>query len=214
MARLCFATACFAVLTSTVAANPLTELLNTLANKHVLKDLSMNLPEKIVALGLDPLKSLKAGSGLKAVNVQGLKNVEIDSIDIMSVSLSDDDTVADLNVKGHATKPVTGTIYMGKTGYDAVAEGVRTKEAIMTARLDLQNLVVKSIDVKSLEFEYDKLDLKVAGEGNELSISAEDNMMLEALVSSKVKEVGQETINSFMPVRLPEKEVEQAVFFP
>eukprot|EP00441_Pelagodinium_beii_P017952 CAMPEP_0197654060 /NCGR_PEP_ID=MMETSP1338-20131121/38550_1 /TAXON_ID=43686 ORGANISM="Pelagodinium beii, Strain RCC1491" /NCGR_SAMPLE_ID=MMETSP1338 /ASSEMBLY_ACC=CAM_ASM_000754 /LENGTH=174 /DNA_ID=CAMNT_0043229435 /DNA_START=197 /DNA_END=721 /DNA_ORIENTATION=+ len=174
----------------------------------------MNLPEKIVALGLDPLKSLKAGDGLKAEDVQGLKDVEIDSMDVISVSLAEDDTVAELNVKGHATKPITGRIYMGETGYDAVAEGVRTKEALLTARLDLQNLVVKSIDVKSLEFEYDKLDLKVVGEDNKLRLSTEDNKMLESLVSSKVKEVGQDTINSFMPVTLPEPEVERAVFFP
>mmetsp|Transcript_81420 Transcript_81420/g.143759 ORF Transcript_81420/g.143759 Transcript_81420/m.143759 type:complete len:214 (+) Transcript_81420:77-718(+) len=204
----------FALMASTAAANPLVELLNTVANEHVLKDLRENLPEKIVALGLDPLQSVKASKDLKAENVEGLKNVELDSMDVISVSLSDTDTVAELNVKGHMTAPVTGRIYMGSTGYDAEAKGVRTKEAVLTARLDLQNLVVKSIAVKSLEFEYEELNLKVVGEDTVLPLSAADNVMLESLMSSKVKDVGQETIDSLLPITLPEPEVERAVFFP
>jgi len=212
MARLAFA--CFAVLASTVAANPLVELLNNIANKHVLKELRVNLPEKIAALGLDPLKSLKAAKDLKVEDVEGLKNVELDSVEVISVSLSDTDTVAELSVKGHVSKPVTGRIFMGETGYDAEAEGVRTKEAILTARLDLQQLVVKGIEVQSLELEYEKLNLKVVGEARALTLSVEDNAMLESLVSTKVKDVGQETINSLMPITLPEPEVERAIFFP
>jgi len=211
MARLAFA--CFTVLASTAAANPLVELLNTIANKHVLKELRVNLPEKIVALGLDPLKSVKAAEDLKAENVQGLKNVELDSVEVISVSLSDSDSVVELSVKGHVTKPVTGRIFMGETGYDVEAEGVRTKKAILTARLDLQQLVVKGIEVQSLELEYDKLNLKVAGEDSALTLSLQDNAMLEPLASTKVKDVGQETINSLMPITLPEPEVERAIFF-
>jgi len=212
MARLAFA--CFAVLASAAVANPLVELLNNVVNKHVLKDLRVNLPQKIVALGLDPLKSVKAAKDLKAEDMQGLKNVELDSVEVISVSLSDSDTVAELSIKGHVSKPVTGRIFIAETIYDAEAEGVRTKKAILTARLDLQQLVVKSIEVQSLELEYEKLNLKVAGKDSALMLSAEDNAMLESLVSSKVKDVGQETINSLMPIILPEPEVEKAIFFP
>eukprot|EP00933_Yihiella_yeosuensis_P044891 TRINITY_DN40163_c0_g1_i1.p1 TRINITY_DN40163_c0_g1~~TRINITY_DN40163_c0_g1_i1.p1 ORF type:complete len:223 (-),score=42.25 TRINITY_DN40163_c0_g1_i1:372-1040(-) len=222
MARFLLVTACICgsgIATAETDREPLLNLVNQIVMKHVTDVINPKLSSTIKQLGLDPLVGAVGTEDYKDLSIKdikGLSNVVFDAVTLQSISLSDTDSVAHFTCDAHVTQPMSATVTLGSNVYTAQATSVVAKSASFEAKLDLHHLKVKSVKVNQLNLHYNKLSFKVPGTTYDASfvLQGTDASKIEEIVSKKVGVLAQKGLDSYLPLDLSVKEVEQVFVLP